>query len=326
MRRRRPRNFRICDDALFAKEWERRFPPVNLLTFKDIYVNGQGVLFRNRWTVARELAVHEVYGCARKARLALENSGRIVSKIEQALWMCDEWSGGFFHWPVDALQKLFLAREACAGMLLLLPSYFSSCRYISESLRVLGWPHRFMGPEDLVKVETLVYCTSVAPSGNYHEPAMRGMRDFFRTQMLSGRAEPSARRLYISRKKAQKRRVFNDSQLEAVLRERGFEIVCFEDYSWEEQVRMAGFADVIVTIHGAALTNALYMHEGASVVELRRDGEAHDNCYFSLASCLGLNYWYLTGRCEPSIMPYGDIWIRPTDLAAVLDEVLRGAS
>jgi len=48
----------------------------------------------------------------------------------------------------------------------------------------------------------------------------------------------------------------------------------------------------LIGIHGAGLTNILFMPKGASVLELRRKDDSHNNCYFSLASALELNYFY----------------------------------
>jgi capsular polysaccharide biosynthesis protein len=74
--------------------------------------------------------------------------------------------------------------------------------------------------------------------------------------------------------------------------EYGFEAIHFEDYSFEQQVRIASGAQYLVANHGAGLTNMLFMKSGGSVLELRQDGDAINNCYFALASALHLNYCY----------------------------------
>ena len=38
----------------------------------------------------------------------------------------------------------------------------------------------------------------------------------------------------------------------------------------------------------------LFMESGGSVLELRKNADAKSNCYFSLASALGLDYFYQT--------------------------------
>lgn len=52
----------------------------------------------------------------------------------------------------------------------------------------------------------------------------------------------------------------------------------------------------LVSLHGAGLTNMLFMHKGGSVLELRKSDDSNNNCYFSLTSALDLNYYYQ--KCE----------------------------
>jgi capsular polysaccharide biosynthesis protein len=52
----------------------------------------------------------------------------------------------------------------------------------------------------------------------------------------------------------------------------------------------------LIGLHGAGLTNMLFMREGGKVLELRNQNDAHNNCYFSLASELNLDYFYLLNQ------------------------------
>ena len=51
-----------------------------------------------------------------------------------------------------------------------------------------------------------------------------------------------------------------------------------------------------MSLHGAAITNMIFMKEGGSIIEFRRQGDGLNNCYFSLASTCNLDYFYL--KCE----------------------------
>ena len=48
----------------------------------------------------------------------------------------------------------------------------------------------------------------------------------------------------------------------------------------------------LIGLHGAGLTNMLFMSEKTNVLELRNEEDSHNNCYFSLASDLNLDYYY----------------------------------
>ena len=60
-------------------------------------------------------------------------------------------------------------------------------------------------------------------------------------------------------------------------------------------------AKYLISNHGAGLTNMLFMKAGGNVLELRHRGDKHNNCYFSLASTLRLNYYYQLCDSENNI-------------------------
>jgi capsular polysaccharide biosynthesis protein len=78
------------------------------------------------------------------------------------------------------------------------------------------------------------------------------------------------------------------------MKEYGFETLHFEDLSFGDQALISLNAKYLVSNHGAGLTNILFMSEGNSVLELRQADDRQNNCYFSLASALGLKYFYQT--------------------------------
>jgi capsular polysaccharide biosynthesis protein len=78
------------------------------------------------------------------------------------------------------------------------------------------------------------------------------------------------------------------------VRKSGFQIVHFEELSFMEQATLCSRAHFLIGNHGAGLTNMLFMASGGSVLEFRKKADAKNNCYFSLASALGLDYFYQT--------------------------------
>jgi hypothetical protein len=59
------------------------------------------------------------------------------------------------------------------------------------------------------------------------------------------------------------------------------------------------------------------------VLEFRGDRDAHNNCYFSLASAMGLDYHYLEVRSVDANKGThaGDFWIDPKQLDATLGRI-----
>jgi len=153
----------------------------------------------------------------------------------------------------------------------------------------------FIEPNEVVECGNLLMPSHTAPSGHFNHDAIRSVRNVLLSAY--GSREPGEERLYITRSKAAKRRIVNEDEIEPILRRFGFQTVFAEDLSFEEQVQLCSRARYIVSNHGAGLTNILFMRDGGSVLELRHQSDCINNCYFTLASALDLNYFYQT--CEP---------------------------
>jgi len=118
---------------------------------------------------------------------------------------------------------------------------------------------------------------------------MQGLARHLRDQV--GNPQPF-RKLYISRSRAARRRIANEGALWPVLESQGFEFVHLEGRPFFEQVRLLAETSHLLSNHGAGLTNMLFMAPGTKVTEVRLRGDHHNNCYFSLARALELNYDY----------------------------------
>lgn len=70
--------------------------------------------------------------------------------------------------------------------------------------------------------------------------------------------EEPFRKLYVTRRNAKVRRLLNEEEVAAHLRERGFEVVALETLPLREQVRRFAEAETVVAQHGAGLVNLLF--------------------------------------------------------------------
>jgi hypothetical protein len=68
--------------------------------------------------------------------------------------------------------------------------------------------------------------------------------------------------------------------------------VDFTPLSFPDQIRAVRDADVLVGVHGAGLTHAMWLHPGAAVAEILPHGLAHKG-FRNLAQLLGLGYFSL---------------------------------
>ncbi|HEU4711474.1 MAG TPA: glycosyltransferase family 61 protein [Pyrinomonadaceae bacterium] len=297
-KRKLPVNFEHDDLALFEGELERTIPATRLLRFADVLASPEGLLFKGTKILPESFAFpyHLDDWPSRSIFkfLVTNYAFRRRRRIEEAVWITDYWSTGHFHWLTDALTRLFVIRDRFADSLLLLPSSYEGRDVVASSLNAFGVRKvDFIGRDEFVECGSLLMPSHTAPAGHFNQDAIRSVRNV----LLSAYGSNGEERLYITRAKAAKRRIVNEDEIAPILGGFGFQTVSAEDMSFEEQVRLCSRARYIVSNHGAGLTNILFMRDGGSVLELRHRSDCINNCYFTLASALDLNYFYQT--CEP---------------------------
>jgi len=300
-RRKLPVNFNEDHRALFEGELERVIAETRLLKFEDVWASPQGLLFKGTSILPESFAfpyhLDEWRFRTRAKFLATNYALRRRRKIDRdVLWVTDYWSTGYFHWLTDVLTRLFVVRDRLRELLLLLPGRYEKFGHVQACLRAFGVANvDFIAENEVVQCRSLLMPSHTAPSGHFKAEAIRGVRDVLLSAF--GDQGEKEERLYISRRGAGKRRIVNEDEVVAVVRRFGFETVCAEELSFEQQVWICSRARYIVSNHGAGLTNTLFMPSGGSMLELRHQADCINNCYFTLASALDLNYFYQT--CTP---------------------------
>ena len=291
-----PKMLAVEDEKLFDAERFRHFDEVHAKTLSDITLLPSGISIRRTVSMrlyygAKRISLRALLKLTLKTAKGLLKSVNTV-RIDRALLITDHWSGGFFHWFSDVLQKLEALEKYnvdLSGYTVLIPVDFYHA-FTRESLKVYNVQFRVIAADERALAAEAVYVPLITPSGNYRPDLMCSMRERFRRYRPSG---TPTRRIYITRAQAKKRRVLNEDRLLPLLERLGFEIIVMEALPFWEQCRTIAEAEVLISLHGAGLTHMLWMQPGTKVMEIRSAGDTHNNCYFSLASDLGLAYYYL---------------------------------
>ena len=214
-------------------------------------------------------------------------------------WITDTWSKYYFHWMTDALPRLFTIRDKIKNETLLLPCAYRGLEYVGSSLKPF-FIRDVQYIHETFRCKNLTIPTHAAISGNYNENVIRGLRSLYTDYYQNVRSDSFYDKVYISRGKAQKRKIANEAECVVIMDEYGFKTIYFEDHSLEQQVAIALDAQYMISNHGGGLTNMLFMKSGSNVLELRQSGDTHNNCYFSLSSALYLRYFYQLCHSENS--------------------------
>ena len=327
--RRLPVNLEAGDRWLFEHELQRALPASRLIDMREVRVGAGGVLFKAGRILPESFAFPHLLGEWTRLRRLRFLAGHYLLKtprrIERdALWIADTWSAGYFHWLADTLPRLFLVRDHLKDWTLLLPDYARDLTFVEPSLAPFGAGRvEYAARGEVLACRRLFVPTHAAPSGHFNDAVILSVRDLLVTAYGG---DGDGDRLYISRSLARRRKVSNETAVVEVMRRFGFRIFHPESCPFEEQVRAASAARHLVSSHGAGLTNMLFMHPGSHVLELRHEGDRLSNCYFTMASALGLNYAYQTcASIDPGEPPHtADLRVDIPRLERNLERLLAG--
>ena len=226
---------------------------------------------------------------------------------------------GYYHWLLESVPKLLEAQRTIPNFTLLLPANYTDAFY-DDTLRLLGITKiERLQPNTLYHVPMLALPYGKEAMGDYVAQALAEVKALFlRVTLTSATLGPE--RLYISRRKASRRKVLNENAVEQMLVAHGFIALCFEDYTFEEQVRLCANAKILVGIHGAGLANMVFLPNQATVVELRKFDNGHNYFFTHLASTIGLDYHllYCAAQDEQQSVQDADLWVDLASLQAVL--------
>lgn len=314
--RKKPVNLNPEDLDLFQHEFVKNHKEVLLLTLKNADILKDSIYTINGNTFYPSFTrVTE----PRKKRL-LKKFGLYLlpfQTVEKGLWISDEFSFEYFHWLTDALPRLIALEKTqlvSSGFKVILPESYKTKSYITSSLKALNYEVHYYPSSKRVRVKELLSSSHTAPTGNFNSELIADIRNRFLTT-----TQTADRNIYISREKAQQRKIVNEKEVIQLLLEFNYEIHFFEDYSFDQQLEIMSQTKSLVSIHGAGLTNMMFIPEGAQILELRKEEDGQNNCYFALAAALNHDYFYLTNKGDHSNTQLANITVDISRLRNVLE-------
>jgi Glycosyltransferase 61 len=124
-------------------------------------------------------------------------------------------------------------------------------------------------------------------------------RELFENIEFQGYTKDSPSRIFISRKG--QRSLLNESEVSQVLDSYGFHKVYFEDLPLSEQWSMARNAEVVVGIHGAALSSLVFNRRQVKLLELFHPGYVVD-MYRHITNAMGGTWCGVTGQISKDLI------------------------
>jgi capsular polysaccharide biosynthesis protein len=197
---------------------------------------------------------------------------------------------GYYHWVIETIPRLFAFEEISPRPRLIVNSPLNSWQL--ESLELLGFPRDELIELDgnHLQLEQLYFPEYIGI--NPH--ALSWLRDQLFAAVPLEPIDPQPRRIYITRRLTEKRRLANEDQIEPLLAEHGFMIAELETMTFAQQVRLFAQAEIVVGVHGAGLTNLAWAPPGCKVMEIQHPDYVNV-MYYMLAEVLEQRYWSCLG-------------------------------
>ncbi|MEV7398348.1 glycosyltransferase 61 family protein [Aeromicrobium sp. NPDC092404] len=232
----------------------------------------------------------------------------------------------YYHFLLDVLPRWGVFEESMPGREPDAIHVPSTTRYHRELLALSGLdrlPVIEASRSTAVRARHLL----VPSPANPMEVAPRGMVEWVRRTFPAVETADKPKRIFVTRTGGRNtRRLIEEPELWPELEGRGFVRIDPGAMSVRDQIDHFAAADVIVGIHGAALTNLVFAKPGVSVLELFTSTYVK-HCFWAITDSIeGASYRYLIGG-EPR--PAGelsgiqaDISLDPKRVLAAVDDLL----
>jgi capsular polysaccharide biosynthesis protein len=248
---------------------------------------------------------------------------KITALRQETVSLIVDGHNNYYHWMLDVLPRLAaLDWESLTQRHYLVTQEHSfhqqtlNLLNIPASSRTEAFTLRFYSAPDLL--------VPVAPTGVSQEN-VRFVRKLLLERTGLMETTPVRERIYISRSRANSRRVLNEEELYPVLEKYRFRICHLEQLSLKEQMLLFHGADIVLAPHGAAWTNLIFSRPGTLALEIVPEGleTSHLDAYMlyeRLAAVSGVRYDRILSQSTRSDYPHaGDLHLEP----ATLEQALR---
>ncbi len=297
IRRTPPRNINEKDIDDFEADFSYDTYDSFLRSVGKVWVSPDSVVYKNNLVIRETLATNDLsnyYRFRHLAKMFFKRKKVRLDNQEKFLMLTDSWSTGHFHWLSEVLPKLVCIKDRAKDFVLMLPDHPYTRKIGLDSMEMLGVRFKdivWMKTEEFYSVENLYYLSRISRTGQMHDGVMKKMRE-----LLASSTRDGPERIYISRSRAKYRKVVNDSDLQELVKEKGFETVFAEDHDLSSQLGLFSNCRILLGIHGAGLANCIFMPPEGKVIELRkREFGATNVGYWHLAESVGQQYYYFNG-------------------------------
>lgn len=324
-----PRNIHKDDIPYFKSSLKGNAKKTSIKKFKNVWINNElfikeGLKFQILMDSFGDDWQSKIYNRpSYQFKSYVKNLLRSKRTLPKALWIFDQFStGGYFHWITEIAPRLWIANQYIDPSIpLLIPQYFlTKWKFANSFLIPFNRKIIPFQENEVIEVHDLTFITQTGGVFNYQPDSICASTEWLKNFYLEkNHSHPKTQqKIYISRNKTGKRTLKNEDKIISILREHDFKIIYSEELSLKEQIRLFSQTTHLLSLHGAGLSNMVFMPPHSKVIEIRHNEKNHMlNFFFNLAHTIQREYYYVLGRNQGNNLPNER---RPEDMSIHVDE------
>ena len=332
--RKLPINIKQEHRHLFDHELKIKISKPKIKTYKNVYYfNEKFYKYKTFEIYSKHWRMYE-YKLAYKIKLFFKNiikhqnlnkNNKNFKVIKNAVHFTDEKSHMYFHWMFDAMSRLQLLDEKnyLENYELVINENIYKKNFVGSTLKFFNPDIKVLKMNQLYKIKNLTIPFHLANSGNYNPEIIKNLRNTYLSDLPNKKKLEGSKRIWISRQDARLRKIINFHEIETILNNGGFQVVTFENIeNFSKHINLINNAEILGGLHGAGLSNMIFLRPGSKVIEVRGENDNRNNAYFSLTSALGLDYYYLLAKTKNNDFYHSNYYVDPKIFQDLIDRIL----
>jgi hypothetical protein len=270
-----------------------------LKVFNNVYIDEIGLIFSN-FKIHYESLRYKVWYEKYNINYLLH-----VFKTKKQLNLSDDLivihdsnsTKNYFHWFIDSLPKLFLIKDIKAKVLV--PA--NSPKFVKESILSFGFEIIEIDSNSYLHCKKLYYVDFITDSG-YYNPFVQKMANEIKSN-LNIIDVVNKHIVFISRSKSTFRSLDNEIELINYLEKINAKIIFTENLNWKQQVELFSNTKILISTHGAGLTNQIYMPKDSVIIEIgaKEFYKPDPLCFWVMASYLKHKYYFIPANLNKDL-------------------------
>ncbi|MBP0001581.1 MAG: DUF563 domain-containing protein [Cyanobacteria bacterium SID2] len=276
-------------------------------------------------TLDRHPSQHRLLKMSKLAPIEeIDGTVAVISPIN-----CDN----YYHWMIYLLPRLLLIKSINIDLneidIFWMDSFCKS--FQKETFQKLEIPETKVLTVDRsphIRAKSLIVPSLTGNLFTVDRASCQRVRDLFLPDLWKN--IPQTKRLYIRRSFSKNRRVVDEEKLIGFLEQYNFESVELEGRSIQEQVQLFAESEIVISPHGAGLTNIIFCRPQTKVIELLPPNYPQKFYWILSTQCQLLYYCLMEENFgvlhfESVLLPnvmQEDIWVNPERLRNILNSIL----